>query len=102
MDIPSNNEQILDALKAVNDPEVGINIIDLGLVYSATLNLDEIDIQLTMTSPACPLHEVIAQDMKNVIQKAFPGIKTIKITLVWEPPWSPEMMSDAAKKQLGW
>ncbi len=95
-------EQIRETLKQVLDPEVGVNIVDLGLIYKIEINPEEVYIQLTMTSPACPLHGVITRDMDQVIRKSFPDLGEMTIELVWEPAWSPEMMSDTAKKQLGW
>jgi len=95
-------EQIRETLKRVFDPEVGVNIVDLGLVYNIEIKPTEVYIQLTMTSPACPLHSVITCKMDQVLRQGFPDLGPMTIELVWEPPWKPEMMSDAAKKQLGW
>ena len=97
-----NAEQIRETLKKVLDPEVGINIVDLGLIYTIEIKPEEVYIQLTMTSPACPLHGVITRDIDKVLRQTFPDLGPMTIELVWEPPWSPEMMSDTAKKQLGW
>jgi metal-sulfur cluster biosynthetic enzyme len=95
-------EQILESLKAVLDPEVGVNIVDLGLIYKVEMKPKEVYIQLTMTSPACPLHGVITREMDKVLRETFPDLGPMTIELVWEPPWSPELMSSAAKQQLGW
>ncbi|HBY06511.1 MAG TPA: hydroxylase [Chloroflexi bacterium] len=95
-------EQIRDALKAVVDPEIGVNIVDLGLIYKVALNPGKVYIQLTMTSPACPLHNLISRDMEKVLHQTFPDLGSLTIELVWEPLWSPEMMSETAKNQLGW
>ena len=95
-------EQILESLKQVFDPEVGVNIVDLGLVYKVEIKPDKVTVQLTMTSPACPLHEVITRNMDIALRQTFPNLGPMTIELVWEPPWSPEMMSEMAKKQLGW
>ncbi len=95
-------EQIRESLKQVLDPEVGVNIVDLGLIYKVEIRPDEVYVQLTMTSPACPLHGVITRDMDQALRKSFPDLGEMTIELVWEPAWSPELMSDSAKKQLGW
>jgi len=95
-------EQICETLKQVLDPEIGINIVDLGLVYAVEIKPEEVHIQLTMTSPACPLHGAITDHMKKILRQTFPELGPMTIEMVWEPPWSPEMMSEAAKKQLGW
>jgi len=97
-----NEESILEALRAVLDPEVGVNIVDLGLVDKVEIKPEEVYIQLTMTSPACPLHGVITQDMDTVLRKTFPDLGEMTIELVWDPPWSPKLMSEAAKQTLGW
>jgi len=97
-----NNEEILETLKAVSDPEVGVNIVDLGLIYKVEIKPEEVYIQLTMTSPACPLHGVITRNMDKVLRQTFPDLGEMTIDLVWEPPWSPDLMSLAAKQQLGW
>jgi len=95
-------EQILETLKEVNDPEIGVNIVDLGLVYKVEIKPEEVYIQLTMTSPACPLHGVITRNIDNILRQTFPDLGPVTIELVWEPPWHPEMMSSTAKQQLGW
>jgi metal-sulfur cluster biosynthetic enzyme len=97
-----NEEQIRETLVQVLDPEIGINIVDLGLVYSIEISPKEIHIQVTMTTPICPLHGVITADMERALRQTFPDLGPMTIELVWEPSWSPEMMSDTAKKQLGW
>jgi metal-sulfur cluster biosynthetic enzyme len=95
-------DQIREILKQIYDPEIGVNIVDLGLVYNIEIKPEEVHIQLTMTSPACPLHGVITRNMDKILRQTFPELGPMTIELVWEPPWKPEMMSDAAKKQLGW
>lgn len=95
-------DTIREILKKVIDPEIGVNIVDLGLVYQVQIRPDEVYIQLTMTSPACPLHGVITRNMDKELRKSLPDLAEMTIELVWDPPWSPEMMSEAAKKQLGW
>jgi metal-sulfur cluster biosynthetic enzyme len=97
-----NEEQIVETLRSVVDPEIGINIVDLGLIYQVEIKPEEVYIQITMTSPACPLHGVITRDIDRVLRKAFPAIGPMTIEVVWQPPWSPEMMSERAKKELGW
>jgi metal-sulfur cluster biosynthetic enzyme len=95
-------DTIRQTLKAVLDPEVGVNIVDLGLVYEVEIRPEEVYIQLTMTSPACPLHGVITRNMDKALRQAFPDLGEMTIELVWDPPWSPTMMSVEAKQQLGW
>jgi metal-sulfur cluster biosynthetic enzyme len=94
-------DTIREILKKVIDPEIGVNIVDLGLVYQVDIRPEEVYIQLTMTSPACPLHGVITRNMDKELRESLPDLGEMTIELVWDPPWSPEMMSEAAKKQLG-
>lgn len=95
------NADVLTALKKVIDPELGTNIVDLGLVYHASLNASGIDIELTMTTPACPLGEMMSEEIKSVLRERFPDASDVRVELVWDPPWSPDMMSEEARKQLG-
>ena len=95
------DNDILSALKTVIDPELGINIVDLGLVYHAVRNADKIDIALTMTTPACPLGEMMSEEIKLVLRNRFPDLTDVRVELVWDPPWSPELMSEESRRQLG-
>ena len=95
------NDDILAALKAVIDPELGINIVDLGLVYHAVRTANGIDIELTMTTPACPLGEMMAEEIQLVLRDRFPELPDLRVEIVWDPPWSPELMSEESRRQLG-
>jgi metal-sulfur cluster biosynthetic enzyme len=95
------NEDILAALKAVIDPELGINIVDQGLVYHAARDASGINIALTMTTPACPLGEMMSEEIKLVLRDRFPDTPDVRVELVWDPPWSPELMNEESRRQLG-
>jgi len=95
------NDDILAALKTVIDPELGINIVDLGLVYHARRTANGIDIELTMTTPACPLGEMMTEEIKLVLRDRFPELPDLRVDIVWDPPWSPELMSEESRRQLG-
>jgi len=95
------DDDILSALKTVIDPELGINIVDLGLIYHAARNANKIDIALTMTTPACPLGEMMSEEIKLVLRNRFPDLTDVRVELVWDPPWSPELMSEESRRQLG-
>ena len=98
-----NEAQVLHALRMVIDPEVGINIVDLGLIYEVDIQERAVEVQLTMTSPTCPLGHLIISQARDILKRKFKKeVETVDIQLVWEPPWTPEMMSDIAKRQLGW
>lgn len=92
---------VYDALRRVNDPEVGENIVELGLIYGIDLVPGEISVHMTMTSPACPMGELLLDEVHAELVHAFPGC-AVYIELVWEPPWTPERMSVEAKTRLGW
>jgi len=94
-------EKALEALRQVIDPEVGVNIVDLGLVYGVEPGENRLGVTMTMTSVSCPLGEHIKQQAINVLRETFPDLKEIHVEMVFDPPWSPEMMSDAAKRTLG-
>ncbi|MDH5718037.1 MAG: iron-sulfur cluster assembly protein [Spirochaetia bacterium] len=96
-------EDILKAVSSVIDPEVGVNIVDLGLIYEVNIkNSNSVDIKMTMTSRGCPMHQYLIDEVKKNIKKQFSDIEKIDVELVWDPPWTNEKMSLAAKKQLGW
>ena len=95
-------EHVRDVLRQVVDPEVGVNIVDLGLVYDIVADAGGIRVSMTMTSPACPLGEMICEEAHDAIRAAFDGGRAVDIQLVWNPPWHPEMMSANAKQALGW
>lgn len=95
------NDDILAALKTVIDPELGINVVDLGLVYRAERTANGINVELTMTTPACPLGEMMSEEIKLVLRNRFPDVADIGVVIVWDPPWSAELMSEESRRQLG-
>jgi len=97
-----SKEEILNALKNVYDPEIPVNIVDLGLIYDISIDekLGIVKIKMTLTAPGCPIGNYILSDAENVI-KSLEGVKDVQIELTYEPPWSPDMMSDEAKRDLG-
>lgn len=99
---PSEIDRVRDLLRQVIDPEVGVNIVDLGLVYRIEASAAGVRVDMTMTSPACPLGEMIVDEARAVLAAGLPGGGEPDISLVWNPPWEPSMMSDRAKESLGW
>jgi metal-sulfur cluster biosynthetic enzyme len=95
-------ERVRDALREVIDPEVGIDVVELGLVYTIDVRDGDAYVTLTMTSPACPLGEYITSSAEAAIRRAVPALRSLRVELVRDPPWRPEMMSEAARRQLGW
>jgi metal-sulfur cluster biosynthetic enzyme len=97
-----DEQQIRDILRRVIDPEVGMNIVDLGLVYRVDAGADGVLVEMTMTSPACPLGEMITDEVKDVLARSLPPSLKAEVRLVWEPPWQQSMMSEAGKQHFGW
>ncbi|MFQ6015796.1 MAG: metal-sulfur cluster assembly factor [Anaerolineae bacterium] len=96
-----NEENIWTALKEVLDPELMINVVDLGLVYKVELEGKRVEVDMTLTFPGCPLHTFITHQVQQKLL-ALEGIEEAEVNLVWEPPWNPGMMSEAARQQLSW
>ena len=93
--------ECLDALKNVIDPEIGLNIVDVGLIYRVEPKEDSIEVDFTLTSPGCPLADTIMADIVSELQQAT-GIENIIPQLVWNPPWSIDFMSEEARLELGY
>lgn len=95
-------EEVRTALSSVIDPEIGMNIVDLGLVYGVEISACKLHVDLTMTTPACPMGEMILDDAQQALAAMVPAGVEIDLNLVWDPPWSPEKMSEHARRHLGW
>lgn len=96
------NEQLLEALREVIDPELGINVVDLGLIYSAELEDRQARVAMTLTTPACPLGPEVQAAAEMAIWRQVPDVESVQVRLVWSPPWRPAMMSEEAKDEMGW
>jgi metal-sulfur cluster biosynthetic enzyme len=92
---------VRDALRDVDDPEAGMNIVDLGLVYEVRVGDDRIEVDMTMTTPACPVTEMLVEHARAAVEAIAPGA-TVQVNLVWEPIWNPSMMSGVAREFFGW
>jgi metal-sulfur cluster biosynthetic enzyme len=93
---------LVDALERVVDPEVALNIVDVGLVYGVVVKDNRIDVNVTMTSAACPVTDTIIEDIETQLDRSLPPDMLIHVELVWEPPWTPERMSEQARGFMGW
>ncbi len=101
MAVAFTKDDVREGLKEVYDPEIGINVVDLGLVYDADVSESgDVLVTMTLTSLGCPLGPVIMQEVTGAL-KGLPGIGDIDVKLVWSPPWTPDMMSEDAKDELG-
>ena len=92
-------QDVIDALKTVYDPEIPVNIWDLGLIYDIEIINDSVNITMTFTSPTCPMMDELLAQVKNVVG-IIPGVGDVNVKLVWEPAWDLSKMSDAAKIEL--
>ena len=95
-------EEVRQALRSVEDPEAGMSVLDLGLVYGIALEAGRVRVQMTMTSPACPATDYLVDEAAAAIRAVVPEGTDVEVTLVWDPPWTPERMSAEAQKRFGW
>jgi probable FeS assembly SUF system protein SufT len=107
--VPDNSsvteEQVLDKLRTCYDPEIPVNIVDLGLIYDLQIQPlpaggNRVEIKMTLTAPGCGMGPVLQQDVEAKVS-AIPGVREAGVFLVWDPPWNREMLSDAARLELG-
>jgi metal-sulfur cluster biosynthetic enzyme len=93
---------VLEMLRSVIDPELGVNIVDLGLVHDVAVDPDgNVAIEMTLTTPGCPLGGFLDDQIRACLAQ-LPQVRGVAVRLVWEPPWDPTAMSDVAREQLGW
>ena len=101
MAVTFTRDDVREGLKQVYDPEIGVNIVDLGLVYDADVAENgDVLVTMTLTSLGCPLGPVIVGEVQGAL-KSFEGVGEVDVKLVWSPPWTPELMSEEAKDELG-
>jgi metal-sulfur cluster biosynthetic enzyme len=92
---------VIERLRGVHDPEVGVNIVDLGLVYGVNVEDSAVFVLMTLTSPGCPLGDTVEESVRRALE-SVPGVEEVQLRLTFEPPWGPERMSRAALTALGW
>jgi metal-sulfur cluster biosynthetic enzyme len=113
--MPLTQQQVLESLRNVYDPEIPVNIVDLGLVYEVRIKpamqiaselaqpaagAEDVEIDMTLTSPGCPSHVTIGNDVKNTVEK-LPGVQFVTVNFIWQPQWGPERISEEGRKLLG-
>ena len=96
----ASQEQVISALRTCYDPEIPVNIYDLGLIYDVAVDEGIVDIRMTFTSDSCPSAREIPLDMRQKVGK-IEGIKEVNLAVVWDPPWHPRMISEDARRELG-
>ncbi len=92
---------VMENLKQIYDPEIPMNIVDLGLIYGFEWAGDDVTLKMTLTAPGCPVAGILAEEIKGAIEKVA-GIHSAKVDMIWDPPWTPERMSSFAKHQFGY
>jgi metal-sulfur cluster biosynthetic enzyme len=95
-----SEETVLETIKQIIDPEIGINIVDMGLIYGVDINDTTVDITMTLTSPGCPAGGQIVNGTQQVTQQ-MDGVEEVNVNVIWDPRWSMELMSEDAKDELG-
>ena len=93
-------DEILRILRNVIDPEIGINIVDLGFIYGIDVDGNSVRVRMTLTNPGCPMHQMFIHEVEDALKATFDDVK-VNVELVFDPPWSPERMSKDAKRKLG-
>jgi metal-sulfur cluster biosynthetic enzyme len=94
-------EGVRDALHQVLDPELDLDIVDLGLVYGVEVIGTRVFVRMTLTTPLCPINELLTASVRDVV-RALPGVTDVSVDLVWTPPWRPDMVSQEGRQKLGW
>jgi metal-sulfur cluster biosynthetic enzyme len=94
-------EEVFEALRQVEDPELGMDIVDLGLVYDVEVDGPKVKVTHSLTSMGCPAGPMIQEDIEATTRANFPDVESVELELTWDPPWTPERMSDDAKFILG-
>ncbi len=97
-----SKEEIFKAVSTVNDPEVGFNLVEMGLIYDASCNENmEVKVTMTLSTKACPLHQMIIQWVEEAVLRELPNVQLASVEVVWEPVWNISMAEDNVKAQLG-
>ena len=97
-----SEDSVREALRSVIDPEAGMNIVDLGLIYGIEVAAGHVRVSMTMTTPSCPVGLMLVDEAKAAIRDALPEATAVEVELVWEPPWHAGLMSERAKQHFGW
>jgi FeS assembly SUF system protein len=99
MSRPVSADRIVEALRGCYDPEIPVNIVDLGLVYNVSLDEGRARVRMTLTAPGCPAYDYLLAQVKSEVER-LPGVVSAEVEIVWDPPWTPERMSEEARRRL--
>ena len=94
------NEQVYEVLRQCYDPEIPVNLVDLGLIYDVRVDDGHVEVVMTLTARGCPAHSFISEQVRQRVAE-IPGVKSAQVRVVWDPPWDISRLSEAARKQLG-
>jgi len=98
-----DEEKVIEMLKTVFDPEIPVDIYELGLIYAVEIADDgKVKVEMTLTTPGCPLHESITSAVEMAVNVLVPEVESVGVNLVWSPPWCPDRISAAGREELGW
>jgi metal-sulfur cluster biosynthetic enzyme len=97
-----DEDDVKQVLLGIEDPEAGMSVLDLGLVYGIATEPGRVRVEMTMTSPACPAADYLVEEAAAAIRAAAPAGTEVEVRLVWDPPWTPERMSPGARTRFGW
>lgn len=97
--MPTETE-VIDVLKNVYDPEIGVNVVDLGLIYEVDVSQDVVNVNMTLTAPGCPMHDMISRTAEMAIE-TLEGVKEAHVSMIWDPPWTPDRITDEGRRLLG-
>jgi metal-sulfur cluster biosynthetic enzyme len=98
----ADDDAVREALRSVEDPEAGMNIVDLGLVYLIEVVAETVRVEMTMTTAACPMADMLVGEARDAIRAIVPAEAVVDVRLVWDPPWTPDRMSGIARTHFGW
>ena len=101
LDTP-DHDAVLSAISTVMDPEAGMNVVDLGLIYGVDIDGDKVMVTMTMTTPTCPVGDYLRDAVRDAVRDRFPSLALVDVELTFDPPWTPDKMSDAARAKFGW
>jgi len=93
-------KQIMEKLKEVYDPEIPVNVVDIGFIREVKVEEGKVEIKMTLTNPFCPMHSFITKEVQDAVEE-IDGVKSVKIELVFDPPWTPDDIKESAKEKLG-
>lgn len=96
----TRDDEVMNALRSVIDPELGIDIVNLGLIYASRIDGDDVHVDMTLTVPGCPMHQTIARDVERAL-RTVAWVRNVDVRMTFEPPWAPERLSPLARMALG-